>query len=110
MCSTPCTQIDKTLAAEQKRADFQPRGDGALALDMPTDACVLVTALLRAVVEVAADTLHPANLGPVMAEVSDAICCDVLQYAPLREESTESEAGPAHGSSLAVMCKCAGCA
>ncbi len=61
-------QVDKTLAAEQKRADFQPRGDGALALDLPTDACVLVTALLRAVVEIAADTLHPGNLAPCLAE------------------------------------------
>ena len=71
-----CAQIDKTLAAEQKRADFQPRGDGALALDMPTDACVLVTALLRAVVEVAADTLHPGNLGPFLAEVRGSSTCN----------------------------------
>jgi hypothetical protein len=71
-----CAQIDKTLAAEQKRADFQPRGDGALALDMPTDACVLVTALLRAVMEVAADTLHPGNLGPFLAEVRATSACD----------------------------------
>ena len=71
LCEMPSywrAQVDKTLAAEQKRADFQPRGDSALALDLPTDACVLVTALLRAVVEIAADTLHPGNLAPCLAE------------------------------------------
>ena len=79
-CKVPVTvqaQVDKTLAAEQKRGDFQPRGDGALALDLPTDACVLVTALLRAVVEIAADTLHPGNLAPCLAEARRCLATHV---------------------------------
>lgn len=62
-------QVDKTLASEQKRSDFQPRDDGAVSLDRPTDACTLVIALLRAVQQVATQNLHAGNLSSFLAEV-----------------------------------------
>ena len=72
-------QIDKTLASEQKRADFQPKGDTAVELDRPTAACVLVTALLRAASKVAAQNLHAANLASFLAEARSPRCCSTAR-------------------------------
>lgn len=65
-----CVQVAKTLSSEQKARDFLPKDDGNLRLDLPTDACVLATALLGAAVKVAQQNLRGANLSAFTAEVS----------------------------------------
>jgi len=64
-------QVDRTLAAEQRKADFLPKAEGgaALELERPTDAARLATALLRAAARVATANLHGANLSSFLAQV-----------------------------------------
>lgn len=64
-------QVDRTLAAEQRRSDFLPRAEGspALELERPTEAALLVTALLRAAARVATANLHAANLFSFLTQV-----------------------------------------
>lgn len=77
-------QVDRTLAAEQRRADFLPRAEGgpALELERPTEAALLVTALLRAAARVATANLHAANLFSFLTQVpgapfNDSCCCKI---------------------------------
>lgn len=78
-------QVDRTLAAEQKKADFLPKADGGatLELERPTDAALLAMALLRAAARVASANLHGANLSSCLAQVhlryAVQMCTEVLQ-------------------------------
>jgi hypothetical protein len=73
--------VDRTLAAEQRRSDFLPRAEGgpALELERPTEAALLVTALLRAAARVATANLHAANLSSFLTQVPghplNETCC-----------------------------------
>lgn len=62
-------QFDKTLNMEQKRIDFRPPEDLPPPLDRPTDACLLVTALLTAAAKAAQQVLHGSNCVAVLTEV-----------------------------------------
>lgn len=75
-----CRQVDRTLAAEQKRADFLPRADGgpALELERPTEAALLATALLRAAARVATANLHGANLSSFLTQVPSCMPVGLL--------------------------------
>ncbi len=68
--------MDRTLAAEQKKTDFLPKGDAgaALELERPTDAALLATAPLRAAARVATANLHGANLSSFLAQVRLSTC------------------------------------
>jgi hypothetical protein len=73
-------QADRTLVAEQKRTDFRPPEEGeAPPLDRPTDACVLVAALLSALLRLTAQHLQGSNLASFDAEVCPCLaptdCC-----------------------------------
>ncbi|KAK9823591.1 hypothetical protein WJX72_004079 [[Myrmecia] bisecta] len=62
-------QVDRTLASEQKRIDFRPPEDLPPPLDRPTDACLLVTALLTVLMRTAQQNLQASNLVAFNAEV-----------------------------------------
>ena len=56
--------------AEQRKTDFRPPEDGEPPpLDRPTDACVLVAALLSALLRLAAQHLQASNLASFDTEV-----------------------------------------
>ena len=57
--------------AEQHKTDFRPPEDGEPPpLDRPTDACMLVAALLSALLRLAAQHLQASNLASFDMEVS----------------------------------------
>ncbi|KAK9835004.1 hypothetical protein WJX81_003494 [Elliptochloris bilobata] len=63
-------QAERTLAAEQRKADFRPPEDGPPPpLDRPTGACTLVAALLSALLRISATHLQGSNLAAFDAEV-----------------------------------------
>jgi len=56
-------QAERTLTAEQRKADFRPPEDGPPPpLDRPTGACELVAALLGALLRISATHLQGSNL------------------------------------------------
>ena len=56
--------------AEQRKTDFRPPEDGDHPpLDRPTDACMLVAALLSALLRLAAQHLQASNLASFDMEV-----------------------------------------
>ena len=62
-------QAERTLAAEQRKADFRPPEDGPPPpLDRPTGACVLVAALLSALLRISSSHLQGSNLAAFDAE------------------------------------------
>jgi hypothetical protein len=69
---SPRVQVDKTLVAEQRAADFKPREDGSLQLERPTSACALATALLGGAWKVAQQMLRGVNLHSYLREVRAA--------------------------------------
>ena len=72
-------QAERTLAAEQRKADFRPPEDGPPPpLDRPTDACALVSALLSALLRISATHLQGSNLAAFDAEA----CPPVLSRGP----------------------------
>lgn len=64
-------QVDSTLAAEQKKTDFRPKGGGATGAEAgrPTGAALLATALLRAIAAAAPAHLHGPNLASFLGQV-----------------------------------------
>lgn len=64
-------QVDRTLAAEQKKTDFQPKGGGGAGPDLerPPGAALLATAMLRAAARVASGHLHGTNLTSFLGQV-----------------------------------------
>ena len=68
--STWASQADRTLVAEQGKTDFRPPEDGEPPpLDRPTDACMLVAALLSALLRMTAQHLQASNLASFDTEV-----------------------------------------
>lgn len=63
------TQVERTLTMEQKRLDFKPMAGAALPLDQPTDACLLASSLIDALLRFASATLQATNLTSFCAEV-----------------------------------------
>jgi len=62
-------QAERTLTAEQRKADFRPPEDGPPPpLDRPTGACELVAALLGALLRISATHLQGSNLAAFDAE------------------------------------------
>jgi hypothetical protein len=55
--------VDKVLYAEQRKADFLPRDTSAVAFDKPTNACLMVTAMLAALRVCACDRLGGKGRG-----------------------------------------------
>lgn len=67
-------QAERTLAAEQRKADFRPPEDGPPPpLDRPTDACALVSALLSALLRISATHLQGSNLAAFDAEARPSV-------------------------------------
>ena len=62
-------QAANILSVEQRRADFRPSDEVPASLDIPTEACSLVSALLAAVLQEASQTLQGSNLVSFNAEV-----------------------------------------
>ena len=60
-------QAEHTLVTEQRRLDFRPPDE--VPLGQPTEACALVSALLAALLQEAAQTLQASNLASFNAEV-----------------------------------------
>ena len=60
--------------AEQRKTDFRPLEDGEPPpLDRPTDACMLVAALMSALLRLAAQHLQASNLASFDMEVCDQL-------------------------------------
>ena len=57
------------MTSEQKRIDFRPLPDMTLPLDQPTDACILASSLLDALLRCASASLQATNLTSFCAEV-----------------------------------------
>ncbi|KAK9825577.1 hypothetical protein WJX74_007103 [Apatococcus lobatus] len=62
-------QVERTLTTEQKRVDFRPMAGMVLPLDQPTDACLLASSLIDALLRFASATLQATNLTSFCAEV-----------------------------------------
>jgi hypothetical protein len=82
-CAAWPLQAERTLMAEQRKTDFRPPEDGEPPpLDRPTDACVLVAALLSALLRLAAQHLQASNLASFDTEVRGTA------HAPVRRPCT----------------------
>ena len=68
-------QAEMVLMFEQKPEEFRPPAGAPLALDTPTCACLLVTAILAAVQKAAAKYLEGANLASFLQEVGGGSGC-----------------------------------
>lgn len=63
------TQVERTLTTEQKRLDYKPMAGATLPLDQPTDACLLASSLIDALLRFASAALQATNLTSFCAEV-----------------------------------------
>lgn len=63
------SQAGHVVTTEQRRLDFRPSDDMPAPLDQPTDACLLVSALLAAALQEGSQTLQASNLVSFQAEV-----------------------------------------
>ena len=88
--------------AEQRKTDFRPPEDGEPPpLDRPTGACVLVAALLSALLRLAAQHLQASNLASFDTEVRGTA------HAPVRRPCTclGSRLGPCMHHRPASACE-----
>lgn len=68
LTTTLVSQVEKTLTTEQRRSDYLPP-KGAASVDRPTDACLLVSSLLRRAVSSTSSAMAGANARSVHAEI-----------------------------------------
>ncbi|KXZ53134.1 hypothetical protein GPECTOR_7g1025 [Gonium pectorale] len=75
-------QAEKTLMIEQKRSEFLPPGDqlDAGTIDRPTDACLLVAALLEELGRVSRSFLDGSNAASFLLEVGTRVHATLLNH------------------------------
>ncbi len=95
-------QAERTLTAEQRKADFRPPEDGPPPpLDRPTGACELVAALLGALLRISATHLQGSNLAAFDAE---ARCPPPRSAAGLRAPADRLASRAAELIALPLRC------